>query len=308
MQSITNTRQIDRNDYAPFLWRRDRSNANMETPLPEKFRTMLSPLSAPPEKYALDASYQPSLQGFHSLNASGSGQFVRHQLRALASEIRQMTDGRIFIVDLRQESHFFLNELPISHYGKNNWANVGLSADEIMAGEELLLSELSGSQIEAFVLKQKTKEPYEPVTIRVDRAITERELVEQEGLCYVRIPCTDHIFPETDSVEALIALTKEMEEGDWLHFHCVAGKGRSTALFAVYDILKNPGVPLKDILYRQCMLGGNYMLFQGDGGWKDPYYLGKAEMTQKFYRYVQENHETGYRVRWTEWLAAQGCA
>lgn len=119
---------------------------------------------------------------------------------------------------------------------------------------------------------------------------------------------TDHIFPETDSVEALIALTKEMEEGDWLHFHCVAGKGRSTALFAVYDILKNPGVPLKDILYRQCMLGGNYMLFQGDGGWKDPYYLGKAEMTQKFYRYIQENHETGYRVRWTAWLAAQGCA
>ena len=190
MQSITNTRQIDRTDYAPFLWRRDRSNANMETPLPEKFRTMLSPLSAPPEKYALDASYQPSLQGFHSLNASGN-------------------------------------------------------------------------------------RPH---------------------------------FPETDSVEALIALTKEMEEGDWLHFHCVAGKGRLTALFAVYDILKNPGVPLKDILYRQCMLGGNYMLFQGDGGWKDPYYLGKAEMTQKFYRYVQENHETGYRVRWTAWLAAQGCA
>ena len=117
MQSITNTRQIDRTDYAPFLWRRDRSNANMETPLPEKFRTMLSPLSAPPEKYALDASYQPSLQGFHSLNASGN-------------------------------------------------------------------------------------RPH---------------------------------FPETDSVEALIALTKEMEEGDWLHFHCVAGKGRLTALFAVYE-------------------------------------------------------------------------
>ena len=60
----------------------------------------------------------------------------------------------------------------------------------------------------------------------------------------------------------------------------------------VYSV--NPGVPLKDILYRQCMLGGNYMLFHGDGGWKDPYYLGKAEMTEKFYRYVQENHENGF--------------
>ena len=67
----------------------------------------------------------------------------------------------------------------------------------------------------------------------------------------------------------------------------------------------NPGVPLKDILYRQCMLGGNYMLFHGDGGWKDPYYLGKAEMTEKFYRYVQENHENGFAVCWSEWLKAR---
>lgn len=44
-------------------------------------------------------------------------------------------------------------------------------------------------------------------------------------------------------------------------FHCEAGEGRTTAYMAMYDMMKNPDVSLKDILYRQHLLGGNYVAY-----------------------------------------------
>ena len=46
----------------------------------------------------------------------------------------------------------------------------------------------------------------------------------------------------------------------WLHFHCLAGYGRTATFMAIYDMMKNPDVGLSDIVYRQSMTGGENLL------------------------------------------------
>jgi len=136
---------------------------------------------------------------------------------------------------------------------------------------------------------------------------TEKELVEAAGLRYKRIAATDHIWPSPAAVDEFVQFYKSMPEDVWLHFHCQAGEGRTTEFLAMYDILKNPAVPLQDILYRQCLLGGSYVAHvepEGSTYWKVPYYAEKAKHIALFYRYVQENEGAGFAVSWSDWLAA----
>ena len=141
----------------------------------------------------------------------------------------------------------------------------------------------------------------------MEEAQTEKELVEAAGLRYKRITATDHIWPSPAAVDEFVQFYKSLPEDIWLHFHCQAGEGRTTEFLAMYDILKNPAVPLQDILYRQCLLGGSYVAHvepEGSTYWKVPYYVEKAKHIALFYRYVQENEGAGFAVSWSAWLLA----
>ena len=92
-----------------------------------------------------------------------------------------------------------------------------------------------------------------------------------------------------------------------MHFHCQAGKGRTTSFMVMYDMMKNPSVSLKDILHRQYLLGGSYIAYDPSmpyptKNWKDDYYHVKARMVAKFYEYVQQNHANNYAMPWSVWL------
>ena len=122
---------------------------------------------------------------------------------------------------------------------------------------------------------------------------------------------TDHIWPEPAAVDEFVRFYKTLPDDVWLHFHCQAGEGRTTEFLAMYDILKNPTVPLKDVLYRQCLLGGSYVAHVEPAGstyWKVPYYEEKARHIALFHRYVREQQAADFAVSWSDWLAAQADA
>ena len=150
-------------------------------------------------------------------------------------------------------------------------------------------------------------EPGEAYKYEIDRFQSEKELTEDEGLYYVRFPLKDHCWPDAEYVDQFIDLIKELGiDNLWLHIHCHAGKGRTGSFLIMYDKMKNPDVPIKEIAIRQAMLGASYMLYtENSDSWKAPLYEEKARMTYLFEDYVNENKDTNYALPWSEWLEGQ---
>ena len=89
-------------------------NLKLTDSLPRNFRTTDDPLKA-------GKGQLPANTGLADLHASGSGEFTREGFKLLLERTR----GLVTVFDLRQETHIFVNELPVSWYATNDWANVG---------------------------------------------------------------------------------------------------------------------------------------------------------------------------------------
>src|SRR6266496_5358041 len=92
--------------------------------LPRNFRTTDDPIRA-------NKGQIPSDTGLADLHASGSGEFTADGLKLLLARTR----GPVTVFDLRQETHIFVNDLPVSWYASRALANVGRSQRAIEADE-----------------------------------------------------------------------------------------------------------------------------------------------------------------------------
>lgn len=261
------------------------------------------------ERYGVDAGFVPDTTGLDALNISGSAQFSMDQLRDLAATLRKRADGKaIYIVDLRGESHVFLNGNPISWYCEHNWGNYGKTLEEVRQDEAMRFAPLVDSTIRAYgvVHDQRTGGK----KIKVKSWTTEAELVAVEGFGYLRLPCPDHAFPPAGQIDAFIEFVKGIDmDNTWLHFHCHAGVGRTGIFMMLYDKMKNPGVAMQDILVRQALTGSEYPVTHGRSYHRSTSFHGqlqaeKNRMTPLLFQYVEENWESGYAVPWSQWLAA----
>ncbi len=292
-------------DYSGYIWRIDAAN---EDKLPRNFRTTNSPYKAPEKKYNFEPDYIPTRAGLDTLKASGSAEFSAGEFAQLTKAIRQQTSGPVYIVDLRQESHGLFNGTAVSWYGEHDWGNVDKTSAAALADEQKRLQAAQGkTQLVAQLSGDKLPEAVNKVA--VTQAMTEEELVRQAGLHYFRITATDHVWPAPECIDRFVAFYKQLPADAWLHFHCEAGVGRTTAYMAMYDMMRNPTVSLRDILYRQHMLGGNYVAYTVENpkknDWKADYYNEKARMIPLFYQYVQENQADNFKVTWSQWLLRQ---
>ena len=253
----------------------------------------------------IDPDFMPVEKGLDTLCISGSAQFSAPQFRALASALRECAGDRtVYVFDLRQESHAFVNGgIPLSWYGSHNWENEGMTLREIEADESERFGAMIDSTVKAYARKGDT--PIEPpMDISVQSVLTERELVESEGFEYVRLPIRDHSWPTAETIDIFISIVKRIDPDQvWLHFHCMAGRGRTGIMMMLYDMMMNPDVPMQDIAVRQAMLGSNYALYTEDSkSFKAPLYEEKARMTPLFYEYVQQCHEDNFEAPWSAWL------
>lgn len=277
--------RIDRNDP-------DAELANLR--LLTAGRYTLKPLSS---RYGLDSDYTPSLEGMDTLHISGSVEFSEQQFRALAQTLRECAGGDpIYVVDLRQESHALINGTSVSLYASGNAANKGMSTAQVEADERQRFGSMPGTTLVAYSGRE-----YTPQTIEVESCMTERELAQSEGIGYLRIAATDHLWPEANLVDDFIDFVKGVDMNHvWLHFHCLAGFGRTAIFMCIYDMMKNPDVPVEDIVARQAMTGGEYLLHSSGNALSIE--EDKSKMIRLAYQYIQENRATNYSVRWSDWV------
>ena len=270
---------------------------NLANDVPRNFRTT--------NDWPNDGNNQTNtITGLSDLRASGSGEFSLKGLKALLTR----TPGPVTVFDLRQETHLFVNDLPVSWYASHDWANVGRTQADIEKHEaEQVESSKPGSDIEVRAgqpVKHGDGISVTPQRVTVKRTSTERDVVESAGAHYVRVAVTDHAPPLDSAVDEFIVAVRALPQNAWAHFHCEAGLGRTTTFMVLYDMLRNADrVSLEDIVRRQKILGYDYdvLATSAPGDWRAPYTADRAAFVRAFYEYARAN-PGGRSKLWSEWI------
>lgn len=252
--------------------------------LPKNFR-----LSSDPVKIPVNTN------GLATLNIAGGGEFSRLGFEKIKQQIksRQLT-----VIDLRQESHGFLNGNAISWYGVANAENAGLAAAEIEKRQAALLSQLStqNSAKVAIILKKSADghiAKSKIVEFLVHHVASEEEFVRARHAAYQRFYVQDYHAPNAAEVDNFVNMLSQIKPEQWLYFHCRGGRGRTTTFMVMYDMMHNAKeVSFEDILKRQAAIGGKDLTkLPKKGSLKYKPAVQRLKFLKEFYDYAKENND-----------------
>lgn len=268
--------------------------ANVDA-LPKNFRHTL-----PPHVGAVAAGHDVDLTGLVELRASASGMYAQRGLRQIKRAIDQ---DKIIIVDLRKETHGFVNGMAISWFGQRNHVNKDLTVDEV--------KELEAANLELLAAAGEiTFDDWEGKAVLMGAPVcnpkvqTVAEVAAEEGFGYFRLYCLDHHRATDEEIDRFVGFVRSLSGEEWLHFHCRGGRGRATTFMIFYDMMRNAArVSLDDILKRQHIIGGRDMYSLPEGTYKYEAAVERLEVIKKFYAYCQANYANGYALTWSQWLA-----
>lgn len=212
----------------------------------------------------------------YGLRVSGSQQYNVQRLKEIINQIPYQVSS-IFFIDLREEPHWMHNnDATVSIEGGKANAYKGKSALEIQDCEK------------TFVKKNPTYQ-------------TEEECVTKIGAKYLRIAVTDFSRPEDADVDEFITFLRSIKEKNyWLHFHCLAGKGRTTTFMAMYEMIKTASkarTSCDSILKHQHEMGGVNLIKKGSFSFSNA----KYDFLKQFYEYAKGGFTQG--KDWSQWIA-----
>jgi len=220
-----------------------------------------------------------NINGLDKLNISGSQQFSKFNIDLILNFIN--TSLPITDIDLRQESHGFVNGLPISFENKDNDSNKGLSKEQVLLKEDTDLKSI------------KLKNPltfynHPDITVTPTEVESESKLAKDKSLSYIRIPVTDGTLPTDDIVDYFIEIAQHTTKNTWFHFHCKEGVGRTTTFMIMYDMMKNYKVATAtEIIDRQISL-----VDFDEHAIQDLTSSRRMAFWQKFYEYCKKNGDS----------------
>ena len=226
------------------------------------------------------------LRDIPTLNISGSAQFTKDQLLNLKNSINK---DNICIVDLRQESHGMINDLAISFLNPYKDLNNGFTTEQTIKAENSLLNKIKiGNTIQLY---KHTGIFIKDIT--VDFISNESQLVTEADMQYKRFAVKDNSAPTPDIVDEFVEFIKNKPDDIHLHFHCAAGKGRTTSFMVMYQAMKNnSNLTLEQLLSYQYNIGGvnlhdNNILYN---------------FLEDFCIYVQKNKDSNYSISYSQWI------
>ncbi|MBQ7454676.1 MAG: hypothetical protein IJS69_06480 [Selenomonadaceae bacterium] len=247
---------------------------------------------------------EPTRENLDELRVSASGQPSQAALKTVYDRLREIDpNAKIFMVDLRQETHGYVNAVPVSLYVEHNAINAGKTTAEVMNIERKELKSLRGIETTFTPMGNADKKIFKPLKIVPRVILTEQDAAEKVGLHYVRFAAADMQFPAPDVVDDFVQFVAMLPDDAWLHFHCQAGHGRTTTFIVMYEIMKNPGVSLEEICKRQYLLGGSNLLLEPEGkDWYSRMSRDRAKKIRLFYDFVQGTRAEQIGLQWSEWL------
>lgn len=239
---------------------------------------------------AINDNKNLNLKGLDKLNISGSQQFSEYNLPLLIKAIG--TSLPITVVDLRQESHGFINGFPVSWADSKNNANTGLTREQVLKDEADKLKGIKLSEPITFY-------NHPEITLVPEKVQDENELVKSNALYYDRITVRDGGIPSDDMVDYFMESIKAKPKDSWLHFHCKAGVGRTTTFMIMYDMIKNyKDLSAEEIISRQLALVNFNEKEINSFRNKE-----RIDFLNKFYDYCKANGDS-FNEKWSEWKKA----
>jgi hypothetical protein len=221
-------------------------------------------------------------RGLAELPISGSNRIIFDDLKQRLSHVR----GKIYLVDLTGGGQeYYRSQYPMDFLGFDS------------KNPDLLKY-----QIRRFLINGWHE-------FKQQEYVKEEIVAREHGFEYISLYQERRDIPTKTMVDDLIKLVDTLPKDGWLHFHCRGGKGRTTSLMVMVDILKNGRqVSLEDIVKRHYLLGG-INLFDTKV-WKMGTYTKEQLLKRKnfiinFYKYV--NDSDGYGARsWLSWCQKNG--
>lgn len=259
----------------------------LPTPLPKAFRI-------PTHEYAKHEGPTPSREGLDLIHISASGQFTEGNLVTMLESLQKK---KITIIDLREESHGYVNGFPISwKLPYTSWTNMNKPLATIEKDEAQRLKKLFVQKV--VVLDPKTA----PLKLDVHSTYSEKQLLSNHKVSYIRIPVTENHAPTNSKVDQIVSLIHNQQPDEWFHVHCHGGRGRTTTFMIMADILLNgKKVTIDEILTRHVLIGGTDMRRDADRkSLKYKAVMARTHFLKKFYRYV--NSVDSKKVSWSEWV------
>ena len=226
------------------------------------------------------------LRDIPTLNISGSAQFTKDQLLNLKNSINK---DNICIVDLRQESHGMINDLAISFLNPYKDLNNGFTTEQTIKAENSLLNKIKiGNTIQLY---KHTGLFIKDIT--VDFISNESQLVTEADMQYKRFAVKDNSAPTPDIVDEFVEFIKNKPDDIHLHFHCAAGKGRTTSFMVMYQAMKNnSNLTLEQLLSYQYNIGGVNLHDNNI----------QYNFLEDFCNYVQKNKDSNYSISYSQWI------
>jgi hypothetical protein len=197
---------------------------------------------------------------------SGSSQPTPQALAYLATQKHVGID-----VDLREEPHGYIktqkdNFVSVSRTNYGNWPNPGIKRKILMKKEEKILKKAEkmgnielviNDASKAVIPHKKIIQKPKGIPTKVLEAETEKEAIEALNKArtaehlpemeYYRVPITDELPPTPHSVDQLVKLYQHAKaSGKNIHFHCEAGRGRTTTAMVLTRIMD--GLSVEDAL------------------------------------------------------------
>lgn len=220
-----------------------------------------------------------------ALNISGSAQFEPSQIENLKKKINVLDT---YIVDLRQESHGFLNNAAVSFYSPERLLNNGFNSEETLISEKEKFGAINPGDVENIFNKRGSFRE----ALTVDKSEIELTLVKNTGLNYVLFATRDGHIPTPSMVDTFVSFAVKTPPTTHLHFHCDHGEGRTTMFMAMFQMMKeSTSKSLNEILDEQLEAGGINLTDDTT----------RANFLQDFYDYTKENAATNFKTPFSTW-------
>ncbi len=235
-----------------------------------KFRTMQD---------AIPSSENVDLTGLREIQASGGPSINFPDLKQKLAPIKK----HIIIIDALRQYHGYIKEIPTTFFAYErhhpDWRHMVRRL--IFTG-----------------------------TIRTctESIVPESEMAKRYGFEYKKIMIDSKVLTPDESVDEFVAFVDNLPDNRWVHFHCRLGKGRTSMMLTMLDIMKNaPKVALNDIAKRQYLLGSENLfntVARSGGTYYSKTLTRRKQFIEDFYKFVCQRKGGGTQ-RWSDWHQQQ---